>query len=149
MRYAALALSLVGTLIFGALLALHSWAWGVLIVAALFIVCAGLSALGISDIVQKQHSLKRNYPILANLRFMLEKVRPEIRQYFLESDVDGKPFNRNERAIVYQRAKHQLASRPFGTLHDVYHPEFEWLTHSIAPQHVEDQDFRVEVGGPQ
>jgi glutamate synthase domain-containing protein 2 len=149
MRYAALVLSIIGTLVFGALLVLHTWAWGSFIVAALFIVCAGLSILGISDIVQNQHSLKRNYPILANLRFMLEKVRPEIRQYFLESDVDGKPYNRNERAIVYQRAKHQLASRPFGTLQDVYQPEFEWLTHSIVPQHIEDQDFRIEVGGPQ
>jgi glutamate synthase domain-containing protein 2 len=149
MRYAALVLSIIGTLAFGALLVLHTWAWGSFIVAALFIVCAGLSILGISDIVQNQHSLKRNYPILANLRFMLEKVRPEIRQYFLESDVDGKPYNRNERAIVYQRAKHQLASRPFGTLQDVYQPEFEWLTHSIVPQHIEDQDFRIEVGGPQ
>jgi glutamate synthase domain-containing protein 2 len=149
MRYAALALSLIGTLVFGVLMAWHSWAWGGYIVTALFVVCAGLSCLGISDIVQNQHSLKRNYPILANLRFMLEKVRPEIRQYFLESDVDGKPYNRNERAIVYQRAKHQLASRPFGTLHDVYRPEFEWLTHSIVPQHIEDQDFRISVGGPQ
>jgi glutamate synthase domain-containing protein 2 len=144
MRYAALALSLIGTLVFGA-----AMAWGGWLVAALFVICAGLSFLGISDVLQKQHSLKRNYPILANLRFALEKVRPEIRQYFLESDVDGRPFNRNKRAIVYQRAKHQLASRPFGTLQDVYQPEFEWLTHSIVPQHVEDQDFRIEVGGPQ
>ncbi|MGO9007504.1 MAG: FMN-binding glutamate synthase family protein [Beijerinckiaceae bacterium] len=119
------------------------------IFVALFIICAGLSILGILDIVQRQHSLKRNYPILANLRFMLEKIRPEIRQYFLESDVDGQPYNRNKRAIVYQRAKHQLASRPFGTLQDVYQPEFEWLSHSIVPKHVEDQDFRVEIGGPQ
>jgi glutamate synthase domain-containing protein 2 len=144
MRYAALALSLIGTLVFAA-----TMASGGRIFVALFIICAGLSILGILDLVQKQHSLKRNYPILANLRFMLEKIRPEIRQYFLESDVDGQPYNRNKRAIVYQRAKHQLASRPFGTLQDVYQPEFEWLSHSIIPKHVEDQDFRVEVGGPQ
>ncbi len=144
MRYAALALSLIGTLVFGATMASGGWVF-----VALFIICAGLSILGILDLVQKQHSLKRNYPILANLRFMLEKIRPEIRQYFLESDVDGQPYNRNKRAIVYQRAKHQLASRPFGTLQDVYQPEFEWLSHSIVPKHVEDQDFRVEVGGPQ
>src|SRR5271163_401264 len=144
MRYAALVLSLICTLVFGA-----TMASGGFIVVALFVISAGFLCLGLYDLQQKQHSLKRNYPILANLRFMLEKVRPEIRQYFLESDVDGKPYNRNKRAIVYQRAKHQLSSRPFGTLQDVYQPEFEWLTHSIVPQHVEDQDFRIEVGGPQ
>jgi glutamate synthase domain-containing protein 2 len=145
MRYAALALSLLGILVFGALLA---WT-GNIVAAILFVVALGFSALGILDITQKQHSLKRNYPILANLRFLLEKIRPEIRQYFLESDVDGRPYNRNNRAIVYQRAKQQLSSRPFGTLQDIYEPDFEWLTHSIVPQHIEDQDFRVEVGGPQ
>jgi glutamate synthase domain-containing protein 2 len=144
MRYAALALSILGTLILGA-----TMAWGGWIFVVLFIVCAGLTSLGLHDLTQKQHSLKRNYPILANLRFILEKIRPEIRQYFLESDVDGQPYNRNKRAIVYQRAKHQLSSRPFGTLQDVYQPEFEWLTHSIVPQHIENQDFRIDVGGPQ
>lgn len=144
MRYAALVLSLAGVVLFGATI---MWLGPVGI--ALFVICAGLSVLGIGDLVQKQHSLKRNYPILANLRFLLEKIRPEIRQYFLESDVDGRPYDRNKRAIVYQRAKHQLASRPFGTLKDVYMPEFEWLSHSIVPQHIDDQDFRVEVGGPQ
>ncbi len=143
MRYSALVLSLVGSLIFGAAMLWESWIFG-----ACFSVCAGLLALGIFDMLQKQHSIKRNYPILANLRFMLEKVRPEIRQYFLESDMDGKPYSRNERAIVYQRAKQQLASRPFGTMQNVYQPEFEWLTHSIVPQHLADEDFRIAVGGP-
>src|ERR1700722_13598812 len=127
MRYAALAASLLGIVVFSALMT----TWGHWIVYIFFATCVGLTILGFHDIFQKQHSLKRNYPILANLRFILEKVRPEIRQYFLESDIDGKPFNRNNRAIVYQRAKHQLDSRPFGTLQDVYEPEFEWLTHSI------------------
>ncbi|MGO9132871.1 MAG: FMN-binding glutamate synthase family protein [Methylovirgula sp.] len=142
MRYAALALSLIGSLIFGAAAVFFSsWA-----LAALCVICTGFAILGLLDINQREHSLKRNYPILANLRFMLEKIRPEIRQYFLESDIDGKPFNRNNRAIVYQRAKRQLSSRPFGTLQDVYQPEFEWLSHSIIPYHIEDRDFRVTVG---
>jgi glutamate synthase domain-containing protein 2 len=145
MRYAALVASLLGILLFGIAIA----TWGHWITYILFTFCLGLTLLGIHDLLQRQHSLKRNYPILANLRFVLEKVRPEIRQYFLESDIDGKPYNRNKRAIVYQRAKHQLASRPFGTLEDVYEPDFEWLTHSIVPNRVEDQDFRIEVGGPQ
>jgi len=144
MRYAAFALSLVGTLVFGLLAISGGW-----IFFGLLLLCAGFTALGLSDLLQKQHSIKRNYPILANLRFLLEKVRPEIRQYFLESDVDGRPYNRNERAIVYQRAKHQVASRPFGTLRDVYQPEAEWLTHSVMPEHIEDPNFRVIVEGPQ
>ena len=143
MRYAALALSLIGSLIFGAAaIFFGSWA-----LAALCVICTGFAILGLLDINQREHSLKRNYPILANLRFMLEKIRPEIRQYFLESDIDGKPFNRNNRAIVYQRAKRQLSSRPFGTLQDVYQPDFEWLSHSIMPHHIEDRDFRITVGG--
>ena len=93
--------------------------------------------------------MRRNYPILANIRFILEKVRPEIRQYFLESDTDGTPFNRSKRAIVYQRAKGQLDKRPFGTQQDIYGTNFEWINHSIAPQHVADHDFRVVIGAPQ
>ena len=149
MRYAVFAASLVGTCVFGIAFVGLGWTSGGAIFAGLFVLCACLVTLGVFDIVQKQHSLKRNYPILANLRFMLEKIRPEIRQYFLESDVDGSPYNRSQRAIVYQRSKHQLASRPFGTLQDVYRPEFEWLRHSIVPQPVEDKDFRIEIGGPQ
>ena len=83
-------------------------------------ICAALAGLGLWDMLQKRHSLRRNYPILANLRFALETVRPEIRQYFLESDTDGTPFNRSKRAIVYQRAKGALDKRPFGTQQDVY-----------------------------
>ncbi|WP_245424127.1 FMN-binding glutamate synthase family protein [Methylovirgula sp. 4M-Z18] len=114
-----------------------------------FAVCAILTAIGIHDMQQTKHSIRRNYPILANIRFMLEEVRPEIRQYFLESDTDGAPYNRNTRAIAYQRAKHQLDRRPFGTLENVYGDQFEWLAHSITPTHVEHYDFRVPVGGPQ
>jgi glutamate synthase domain-containing protein 2 len=108
-----------------------------------------LSALGIWDMAQTKHSLRRNYPILANLRFMLEAVRPEIRQYFLESDLDGRPFNRSKRAIVYQRAKSQLDKRPFGTQQDVYSGDFEWINHSLAPRPPASSDFRVTIGGPQ
>lgn len=144
MRYAAFALSLMGSLIF----ALAAWVWSSAILAVLFGICVGFAILGFLDMRQREHSLKRNYPILANLRFMLEKIRPEIRQYFLESDIDGKPYNRNKRAIVYQRAKRQLASRPFGTLQDVYEKDHEWLVHSILPHEVGHGDFRVMIGGP-
>ncbi len=93
--------------------------------------------------------MRRNYPILANIRFGLEKIRPEIRQYFLESDTDGTPFNRSKRAVAYQRAKGQLDKRPFGTQQDVYGSNFEWINHSISPHPGIGHDFRVRVGGGQ
>ncbi|HTJ01241.1 MAG TPA: FMN-binding glutamate synthase family protein [Methylovirgula sp.] len=144
MRYAAFILSLIGCLIF----AFAAWLLDSAAPLVLSIIFGTLAIIGYLDLRQKEHSLKRNYPILANLRFILEKIRPEIRQYFLESDIDGAPFNRSKRAIVYQRAKKQLSSRPFGTLHDVYEKEYEWLAHSILPHEVEHSDFRVGIGGP-
>src|SRR5882672_5470523 len=101
MRYVAITASLAGTLVFGLLLLVNS------LFVIPFAVCGLLAAIGVLDMAQTQHSLRRNYPILANLRFMLETIRPEIRQYFLESDTDGTPFNRLKRAVVYQRAKGQ------------------------------------------
>ena len=98
------------------------------------LLCIALTAVGAWDMIQPNHSLKRNYPILANIRFLLEKIRPEIRQYFLESETDGTPFNRAKRSVVYQRAKGQLDKRPFGTQQDVYASGYEWINHSIAPR---------------
>ncbi len=143
MRYVALAISVAGALLFGVLIIGSSVFW------APFAICLLLAAIGVWDMVQTQHSLRRNYPILANIRFLLETIRPEIRQYFLESDLDGTPFNRSKRAIVYQRAKNALDKRPFGTQQDVYGDAFEWINHSLAPRAVTDHDFRVAVGGPQ
>ena len=117
--------------------------------AALFAACAMLVLIGIWDMMQTRHSLRRNYPTLANIRFMLEKIRPEIRQYFLESDTDGTPFNRSKRAVVsLQRAKGQLDKRPFGTQQEVYGNQFEWINHSLAPVPATDHDLRITVGGP-
>src|SRR6516162_3313452 len=141
MRFAALAASLVGSAVFAVLIPYN----GVFI--AVFALCAILSAVGIWDLVQSKHSVRRNYPILANIRFMLEKIRPEIRQYFLESETDGTPFNRSKRAVAYQRAKGALDKRPFGTQQDIYGNNFEWINHSIVPCPVEGYDFRISVGG--
>jgi glutamate synthase domain-containing protein 2 len=141
MRYVAIGAAVVGTVVFGALIP-----YGGLFIA-LSGACALLSAIGVWDILQTRHSLRRNYPILANIRFGLEKIRPEIRQYFLESDTDGAPFNRSKRAVVYQRAKGALDKRPFGTQQNIYGDNFEWINHSIVPQLVEGHDFRISVGG--
>ena len=143
MRYLAYATSLMGTAVsFWYLPTGSNWA-----IAALAIF-GFIALLGTWDLIQTKHSLRRNYPVLANLRFLLEEIRPEIRQYFLESDLDGTPFNRSKRAVVYQRAKNQLDKRPFGTQQDVYGENYEWLTHSIAPAKVSGHDFRIQVGGP-
>ena len=76
----------------------------------------------------------RNYPISAHIRFLLEEIRPEMRQYFFESEKDGMPFSRDTRALVYQRAKMVLDKRPFGTQEDVYRDGYEWMHHSMAPK---------------
>src|SRR5258708_9915795 len=112
------------------------------------VIFGGLTALGIRDLTQKSHAVLRNYPISAHLRFLLEEIRPEMRQYFFESEKDGMPFSRDTRAVIYQRAKMVLDNRPFGTQHDVYAEGFEWLPHSMAPRPLSTAPFRVKVGGP-
>ncbi len=117
--------------------------WGLAAVAGF------LSAVGVRDVTQSRQSIRRNYPILSHLRFFLEYVRPEIRQYFLETDQEQIPFSRAQRSIIYQRAKNALDKRPFGTQLNVYEPRYEWINHSMAPQHLDDHDFRITIGGPQ
>src|SRR5262245_6851189 len=141
MRFLPLIAALVGTVGFALLI---PWSDAFVVVAVL---CAVVSGVGIWDMLQTKHSLRRNYPVLANIRFGLETIRPEIRQYFLESDTDGTPFNRSKRAVAYQRAKGQLDKRPFGTQQDVYGNTFEWINHSISPHPGEGHDFRIKVGG--
>jgi len=111
---------------------------------------AALSLLGVRDLLQTRHAVLRNYPIAAHIRFLLEDIRPELRQYFFESEKDGLPFSRDERSIVYQRAKMQLDKRPFGSQFDVYAQGYEWLRHSMAPKPMDNiQHFRALVGGPE
>ena len=83
--------------------------------------------------------MRRNYPIIGNLRFMLEKIRPEMRQYFIESDNEAAPFSRQQRSLVYQRAKGQADKRPFGTQLDVQAVGYEWINHSMAPTRLPTQ----------
>ncbi len=84
------------------------------------VVFISLAVIGTVDVLQTRHAVLRNYPLSAHIRFILEEIRPEIRQYFLESEKDGTPFSRDKRALVYQRAKRALDKRPFGTQNDVY-----------------------------
>src|SRR6202040_2597914 len=112
------------------------------------VIFAALTLLGIRDLTQKSHAVLRNYPISAHLRFLLEEIRPEMRQYFFESEKDGMPFSRDTRAVIYQRAKMVLDKRPFGTQEDVYREGYEWIHHSVAPKVRANQKFRITIGGP-
>ena len=107
-----------------------------------------LTILGFRDLKQQRHAILRNYPIIGHIRFFLEFIRPEIRQYLLENDTEEAPFARVKRSLVYQRAKQQSDKRPFGTQIDVYGDRYEWINHSMAPSKITDMDFRITVGGP-
>lgn len=128
--------------------------WGLSLVWSnawwLFVIFGPIILIGYYDMLQKKHSIRRNFPVIGNFRYMLEKVRPEIMQYFVETDVDGRPFNRLERSLIYQRSKKGNDTAPFGTQKDVYAEGYEWLDHSIYPvnQHEIGHDPRVKIGGP-
>lgn len=142
-RYAVLFYS---TLAF-VLAALASFQYPIVIpVSAVFGV---LTVIGWYDYSQKSRSVLGNYPLLGRFRFIFESIRPELRQYFWESDTDELPFSRNQRAMVYQRAKNIQAARPFGSILNMYDENFNWLNHSMQPSHITESDFFTTVGeGP-
>ena len=108
-----------------------------------------LVVLGIHDLTQKEHSILRLYPIIGHVRWLVEAIRPEIRQYLLEGDDEKLPFSRSQRSLVYQRAKGETSDKPFGTLMNVYAPGHEFIGHSTRPAPVSDpKTFRIKVGGP-
>ena len=113
----------------------------------LLLITAPLAVVGVWDMLQERHSLMRNYPIFAHMRWFLEGIRPELRQYFFESDISGRPFNRDQRSLVYERAKNTVDKQPFGTELDVYANNYAWLNHSIAPKPRAEAPFRIDVGG--
>lgn len=111
------------------------------------LVCAALVGVGIADLIQRHSALRRNYPILAHGRFMIESVRVELRQYLFESDTEETPFSRQQRSIVYQRAKEELDKRPFGTQGNVYADHYEWINHSLQPAPAANLPYRIRIGG--
>ncbi|AZN69223.1 FMN-binding glutamate synthase family protein [Acinetobacter haemolyticus] len=116
----------------------------------LWLVTGILSLIGLHDLLQKKHAILRNYPILGHFRFIFEDVRPEIRQYFIEADQDALPFSRMQRSLVYQRAKNENADKPFGSIIDVYEPNYRFIVHSITPCPPADpKTFRVHIGNAQ
>ncbi|SHL63988.1 glutamate synthase (NADPH) large subunit [Roseibium suaedae] len=122
-----------------------------------FAVFAGLTGLGIWDLTQKRHAVLRNYPVIGHARYMLESIRPELRQYFFESNLDGAPFSREKRSLVYDRAKDIEGNKPFGTEYNVYANDYAWVNHSMVPKGgpgtppvdpKTDERLRISIGGP-
>ncbi|MDE2260076.1 MAG: FMN-binding glutamate synthase family protein [Betaproteobacteria bacterium] len=138
-RFLALHLCWIGALV------LLFWPQGEISLFGVPVLLA-LCGVGLIDLWQTQHAVRRNYPILGHIRFLLEYIRPEIRQYFLEDDTTATPFSRTMRSIAYQRAKQQTDKRPFGTRLDVYATGHEWLNHAMVPAPLNGMDFRVLVG---
>jgi glutamate synthase domain-containing protein 2 len=139
-RYSAWLLCAVG-----ALLCAFTWvAFGM--GGWLALVFMFLVGTGVHDKLQSRHSVLRNYPVLGHVRFLLEFIRPEMRQYFIEGDNEAAPFSRQQRSLVYQRAKGDADKRPFGTQMDVGAVGYEWINHSLQPTLLGTHDFRVLIG---
>lgn len=115
-----------------------------------FVIVGPLILVGIGDILQTKQAIRRNFPVIGHGRYMLEKIRPEIMQYFVETDTEGRPINRINRSMIYQRAKGVNDTSPFGTQMDAYDTGYEWMEHSMYPKAFEElnHDPRVKVGGP-
>jgi glutamate synthase domain-containing protein 2 len=111
-------------------------------------VVGALAALAWYDVVQKRHSILRNYPVVGHMRFLLEKIRPEIQQYFIERNIDGRPYDRDTRSVIYERAKGIHGEKAYGTELDVNEVGYEFVLHSSAPREPDTEQPRVRVGGP-
>ena len=140
-RLSTFAICIVGTILSGLVLFMGIADWPLLAIFGF------LTVVGIYDSLQTKHAILRNYPILGHMRFLLEFIRPEIRQYFIEGDNDKLPFSREQRTLVYSRSKAVPDEIPFGTTLDVMAPGYQWINQSLAPTHLPSHDFRIEVGG--
>jgi glutamate synthase domain-containing protein 2 len=118
-----------------------NWLW-------VFVILGPILLIGLYDLIQTKHSLRRLYPLFGRFRYLLESVRPEIQQYFVESDTSGTPIPREFRSLIYQRSKGDRDTRPFGTIFDVNRLGYEWVNHSMQPKHLTDFNPRVKFGGP-
>ncbi|WP_040796605.1 FMN-binding glutamate synthase family protein [Nocardia higoensis] len=127
----------------GVVAAVGGWGWWVLVVLLAF-----LLGVGTYDLVQRRHSVLRNYPVLGHMRYLLESVRPELQQYFIERNFDGRPFDRDVRTVIYERAKGIHGELSFGTERDIGEIGYEYLVHSTAPVPEPEQLPRVRIGGP-
>lgn len=141
-RYVTLTACLLIAIVSASLIGHWAWLWPIAAISGL------LSVIGLIDLTQRQHAVLRNYPIIGHIRYLMEDIRPEIRQYLLEADDDALPFSRSQRSLVYARAKNEGGEKPFGTLMDVYRAGYEFIGHSTRAMPVTDpKTFRIEIGG--
>lgn len=112
-----------------------------------FVVVAPVILVGLRDAFQTKHTLLRNFPVLAHGRYLVEKVRPAVQQYFIEHETQGMPIPREFRSVIYQRAKDELDTVSFGTRRNVYEEGYEWMLHSIRPVEADYKDLHLEIGG--
>ena len=142
-RFGAVAALSVVAAILVALAVIGPWGWWVLATVTML-----LAVVGWYDLIQRRHSVLRNYPVLGHMRYLLEALRPELQQYFIERNFDGRPFDRDVRSLIYERAKGTAAELSYGTERDIHVEGYEYLVHSTAP--IEDplEPFRVRIGGP-
>lgn len=108
-----------------------------------------LACVGVWDLLQKRHTLRRNYPLAAHFRWLFERMRPYLRQYIVESDLSGRPYSREQRSLIYERAKNTVDSQPFGSDLDFYDLQFELMNHSIQATKLDYRTFRLDVGNKQ
>ncbi len=141
-RFTTLAACAVAAVLALVALVLAPGPWTLALATALVL----LAGIGVRDLRQTRHAILRNYPLIGHLRFLLEYIRPEMRQYFIESDTEAAPFSRAQRSLVYQRAKGEPDNRPFGTQLDVGKQGYEWINHSVQPTVLASSDFRVTIG---
>jgi glutamate synthase domain-containing protein 2 len=142
-KFLVASIVLIGSVAAGAFFLSPHFLWSYIIILPIF-------SLGVYDIVQKKQSIRRTHPLIGRMRYFMETLRPAIQQYFVESDLSGKPYHRRKRSLIYQRSKKAQETVPFGTQLDVYEDGYEWMTHSIYakdPKSIE-QHPRVLVGGP-
>ncbi|GJF09109.1 FMN-binding glutamate synthase family protein [Mycolicibacterium cyprinidarum] len=142
-RFFAIGFIAIAVVVVGVAAAIGSWAWW--IVLALL---GAVLSIGIYDLTQRRHAVLRNYPVLGHMRFLLESVRPELQQYFIERNIEGRPYNRDRRTIIYERAKGIHAEMSFGTEHDIEDVGYEYLVHSTVPVPEPAEPPRVLIGGP-
>ena len=140
-RYIPFGLCILGAIVSYAAVELYLQAYRFLLLFGF------LTLVGVYDLLQTKIAILRNYPVIGHLRFMLEFIRPEIRQYFIEGDNDETPFSKEQRTLVYSRAKAVPDQIPFGTTLDVMAPGYQWINQSLAPTHIPSHDFRIEIGG--
>jgi glutamate synthase domain-containing protein 2 len=143
-RFSVFALCILLSLV--ALLAAPTTPFGKLLAAVPII----LTLVGIRDLLQPHHAILRNYPVIGHVRWLVETIRPEIRQYLLEGDDLKTPFSRAQRSLVYRRAKGVSSEQPFGTLVPLYDEDYEYIQHSMRPlAHLDASAFRITIGNTQ